>query len=81
MISDEGPAEFVESVDLALACLLADLSELDALPAEPIEARLRVIGSALVAARVLEDAGGGSLGIERVREIKSALLVERERTR
>lgn len=64
-----------DQVDLAALTLFADLARLDELP-DGDEERPRRIASALEALTILGEAGGGSLGLERVRLLEDALLAE-----
>ncbi len=64
-----------DEVDLATLTLYADLARLDELPDGDQERPVR-ISSALEALTILSEAGGGSLGMERVRLLEDALLAE-----
>ena len=62
-------------VDLATISLIHDLAELDR--TKRADDRQKLIRSALASLTLLERAGGGSLGLARVRSLSDALHAER----
>jgi hypothetical protein len=72
-----GTSTTIDPADLAYAALMHDLKTLDDLDPRDDSRRARWIASALGAVEVLEEAGGGSMGMDRLLLIKHALIAER----